>query len=230
MHRPALPRGRARRDAGSDVYATLDHLRDEGVTAAQASDDRLTALIDEASSFIDRVTGWFFEPRALSFRMDGRGAPSIEPPAPPIRVDRLSVEDTDLSLDDDDLIVVGAPVQPGFDGPRLTLRHGRVYPQGQGNVEAEGLWGYTESDGTPEGRVPLGIRRACILLVLRWMAPLGDEDAAGDARNRWRIIEERTRDQSYKLDSTKQSGAFTGDPEIDSILGRYQRPIGMGAA
>ena len=212
------------------MYATVDHLRDEGVTAAQASDDRLTALIDEASSFIDRVTGWFFEPRALSFRMDGRGAPSIEPPAPPIRVDRLAVEDTELSLDPDDLVVIGAPVQPGFDGPRFTLRHGRVFPRGQGNVEADGLWGYTEPNGTAEGRVPLAIRRACILLVLRWLSPLADGEGAEDARNRWRVIEERTRDQSYKLDRVQQSGAFTGDPEIDGILARYRRPPEMGAA
>ena len=27
---------------------------------------------------------------------------------------------------------------------------------------------------------------------------LGDEDEGFDARNRWRIIEEKTRDQSYK--------------------------------
>ena len=92
------------------------------------------------------------------------------------------------------------------------------------------LWGYTEPDGTPEGRVPLAIRRACILLVLRWLSPLADGDGAEDARNRWRIIEERTRDQSYKLDRVQLSGAFTGDPEIDGILARYRRPPGMGAA
>jgi hypothetical protein len=212
------------------VYANVQDLRDEGVTVAQASDHRLTALIGEASGFIDQVTGWFFEPRALVYRLDGRGAPSIEPPAPPIRLARLAVEDTELSVDADDLVIVGAPVQPGFLGPRLTLRHNRVFPEGHGNVEAEGLWGYTEPDGTTEGRVPLAIRRACILLVLRWMAPLADEDTAGDARNRWRIIEERTRDQSYKLDRIQQSGAFTGDPEIDGILGRYQLPLGLGAA
>ena len=212
------------------MYATVQDLRDEGVTAAQASDDRLTALIDEASGFIDRVTGWFFEPRALVYRLDGRGAINIDPPAPPIRVDRLRVENSELSVDSDDLIVVGAPVELGLNCPRIILRHGRVFPRGQGNVEIEGLWGYTEPDGTTEGRVPLAIRRACMLLVLRWMGPLADEDTSGDARNRWRIIEERTRDQSYKLDRLQQSGAFTGDPEIDGILGRYQRPLGLGAA
>lgn len=212
------------------MYATVQDLRDEGVTAAQATDDRLTALIDEASGFIDRVTCWFFEPRALVYRLDGRGAPSIEPPAPPIRVDRLAVDETELSTDSEELVVVGAPVQPCFDGPRLTLRQGRVFPRGQGNVEVEGLWGCTEPDGTTEGRVPLAIRRACILLVLRWLTPLADEDTAGDARNRWRIIEERTRDQSYKLDRVQQVGSITGDPEIDDILARYRRPPGLGAA
>ena len=97
-------------------------------------------------------------------------------------------------------------------------------------MELSGLWGYTEPDGTPEGRTPPAIRRACMLLVLRWLSPLGDEDAAGDARNRWRIVEERTRDQSYKLAPVRGSGAFTGDPEIDAILARNRRPLGLGAA
>ncbi len=212
------------------MYATVVDLRAEGVTEAQASDDRLLALIDEAGRLIDRVTGWFFEPRSMTFILDGRGAPSIEPPAPSIRLDRLAIGGSDVSLDPDDLLVVGAPIQPGFDGPRLTLRHGRRFPRGRGNVEAEGLWGYTEDDGSPNGRTPLEIRRACMLLVLRALPPLGDADAVGDARNRWRIIEERTRDQSYRLDRVAQPGPFTGDPEIDGILARYRRPAGMGAA
>ena len=103
-----------------------------------------------------------------------------------------------------------------------------MFPKAAGNVEAAGTWGYTEDDGTPQGRTPAEIRRACMLLVLRWLSPLGTDDA--ETRNRWRIIEERTRDQSYKLDRVQQSGAFTGDPEIDGILGRFQRPFGLGAA
>ena len=55
-------------------------------------------------------------------------------------------------------------------------------------------------------------------------------DAAGEARNRWRILEERTRDQSYKLDRVSRSGVLTGDPEVDEILLRYRRPAPMGAA
>ncbi len=212
------------------MYASVADLRAEGVTAAAASDARLELLLEEATRLIDRVTGWFFEPRGAVFRVDGRGAPSIELPVPPIRVDRLAVESGELLLAFADLVVVGAPVQPGFDAPRLTLRHGRVFPRGGGNVVVEGLWGFTEPDGTPEGRTPLAVRRACMLLVLRSLAPLAD-DASFEARSRWRVVEERTRDQSYKLDSVSQASMrFTSDPEIDRLLEPYVRPSPIGAA
>ena len=55
-------------------------------------------------------------------------------------------------------------------------------------------------------------------------------DAAGEARNRWRLLEERTRDQSYRLDRDARPAPLTGDPDVDTILGRYRRPTAMGAA
>ena len=212
------------------MYATVDDLRAEGVTAAQATDERLASLIEEATATIDRITGWFFEPRTLTLRMDGRGAPSLEPPVPSIELDRLAIDAVELSLAPDDLVVVGAPVAPGFDAPRLTLTRCRVFPKGRGNVTGDGLWGYTEDDGTPHGRTPLEIRRACMLLVLRSLPLLGDGDSSGEARSRWRLIEERTRDQSYRLDPDSRTALFTGDPEVDAILVRYRRPSGLGAA
>jgi hypothetical protein len=102
------------------VYATVAELRGEGVTEAQATDARLLTLIDEASRLIDRLTGWFFEPRDATYRLDGRGTPSIEPPAPPIRLDALTVAAAAIPMDSDNLLIVGAPVQPGFDAPRLS--------------------------------------------------------------------------------------------------------------
>jgi hypothetical protein len=228
------------------VYATVADLRGEDVSLAQATDARVLTLIDEASRSIDRATGWFFEPRLLTVHLEGRGTPTIELRYPPIRLDKLSIGSLVLSLDPRDLVVVGAPVEPGFDGPRVSLRHGRVFPRRDGTlprsgiyasasligiddtITAEGLWGYTEPDGTPTGRTPLEIRRACILLVLRGLAPLGD-DGAWDARNRWRLVEERTRDQSYKLAPNDAFGVLTGDPEADRILWRFRRPAGLGA-
>ena len=209
------------------MYASPADLRAEGVT--EASDERLAALLDEASRTIDAVTGCRFEPVELTLQIDGRGTPSLEPQLPPIRVDRLTVEGEDWPVDAEHLVVVGAPVRAGITTPRLTLRWG-AFPRGEGNVEVEGLWGYTEDDGTPEGRTPLDIRRACMLLALRWLPGLGDADASADARSRWRVIEEKTRDQSYKLDRAEAPGRLTGDPEVDRILARYGRPMGLGAA
>ncbi len=215
---------------GADVYASLTDMRDEGVTPAMASDERLTALLAEASAFVDHVTGWFFEPRALVVRMDGRGTPSLEPPFPSIRLDELLIDDVQASLAVDDLAIRGAPVLPGFDAPRFTLLRGCTFPKGTDNVVASGLWGYTEPNGTATGGPPVAIRRAVMLLVMRWLPKLGDAEAAA-AKSQWRVLEERTRDQSYRLAPLSGVGVlFTSDPEIDLLLARYRKPMGLGAA
>ncbi len=223
------------------MYASVPELRDEGVTAI--ADARLTALIDEATRTIDRVTGQYFEPRPATYRLDGRGTPTLELPVPPIQLASLRVDyegrtpfpflsgfPFEFSLEPANLVVVGAPVRPDFDGARLTLRHGLFFPKGRGNVTTAGLWGYTEDDSTPEGRTPPAVKRACILLVLRGLLPLAD-DAAFEARSRWRILEERTRDQSYRLDANRGGGLWlTGDPEVDALLTPYVRTSPIGAA
>jgi hypothetical protein len=212
------------------MYATVADLRAEGVTEAQASTDRLDSLIEEASREIDQVTGWFFEPRVATYRLDGHGTPSLEPPVPPIRLSRLTIDGSRMQRDASHLQIVGAPVEPGFDAPRLTLLDGRRFSRGTANVVVQGTWGYTEDNGTLTGRTPLAIRRACILLVLRWLPLMGDADDAAEARDRWRIIAEKTRDQSYRLDRPGDPGPLTGDPEIDRILMRFRRPAGLGSA
>ena len=211
-------------------YCSVADLRGEGVTEAQATHERLAALIEEASALIDRLTGWWFEPRRWSFRIDGRGGRSIEPPVPPIRLERIAILGTELSRVEEAIAVVGAPVGPGFVAPRITRTRGG-FPRASDSVELDGIWGYTEFDGTPYGRTPLAIRRACMLLVMRMLPRLGDVDALDEARNRWRVLEERTRDQAVKFAPMAQrSSSITGDPDIDDILLAYRRPSGLGAA
>lgn len=211
------------------MYASVADLRGEGVTSTEASDERLLVLIEEATQFIDRITGWCFEPRTMSLRLNGRGSGVLELPAPPIRLTRLTINEIELSISPEDVVAFGAPVPSYFDGPRLVLMRG-VFPRGRANVLVEGRFGYTEYDGTPEGRTPLAIRHACMLLVLRNLAPLTSE-ASAEARSRSRVIEERTRDQSYKLASVEdRAAAFTGDPEIDALLGPYARHSALGGA
>ncbi len=213
------------------MYATVSDLRAEGVAPTTASDARLEALVADAGAFVESVTGWFFEPRSLTLRMDGRGHRTVEPAVPPIRIDALAVEyEGALSTAPEDLVVEGSPVPPGFAGPRLTLRHGRRFPKGVSNVTATGLWGYTEADGTPTGRTPAAIRTVTMQLVLRALPLLTNEEAWESARRRWRLSEERTRDQSYRLSPPTFSTFITGDPDIDLVLLRYRRPAGLGAA
>jgi hypothetical protein len=211
-------------------YCTVEDLRAEGVTEAQASDERLRLLIDEASAAIDRLTGWFFEPRVLVLRLDAYGTPTTEPPYPPIRLSRLAAGGQELPLDPDELIIVGAPVQPGFHAPRITLVNG-VFPRGRGSVVASGVWGYTEPDGTPDGRTPLAIRRACMLLVMRLLQPVVNADPMEEARVRGRILSLRTRDQAVTFARAAQSGeVVTEDVQLDDLLRPYRRPFGIGAA
>ena len=212
------------------MYATVADMRAEGVTPAMAGDTRLAVLLDEATRTIDKVTGWHFEPRSATLQFDGRRTQSLWLPVPPIRLYRLAINGEDVPFSRAHLVVVGAPVGPSFDGPRLTLRHGRVFPRGEGNVTVGARWGYTEEDGTPEGRTPPSIRRACMLLVLRSLSPLADEDSL-EERTRWRVVEERTREQSYRLDTVRPAvRPLTGEPEVDALLSPYVRPSLPGAA
>lgn len=210
-------------------YCTIRDLRDEGVTVEQASDARLRVLIQEASEAIERVTGWFFEPRSLVLRLDGRGAPSLEPTFPPISLSRVTVGFETLSLEPEETIIVGAPVSREFVAPRITRRCG-VFARGYGNVVAIGTWGYTEPNGTRNGRTPLAIRRACMMLVVRLLPRIADTEAVEDARDRWRVVAEATRDQSIRFALPTRVRELTGDPDVDEILVRYQRPMGIGAA
>ncbi len=209
------------------MYATVADLRAEGLALEQASDERVLVAITEASAQIDRVTGWFFDPRDATYVLNGKGTSWIDLPVPLIRIDRLLVSDQALPLGEEHLIIVGIPVAPRFEGPELILRRGR-FTKGTGTVTVVGRWGYTEPDGTADGRTPLAIRRACMLLVMRLVAPLAHESSF-EARSRWRILEERTRDQSYRLAPVQPLRPLTGDPDVDALLTHYLRPRPFGA-
>jgi hypothetical protein len=209
------------------AYATLEDLRSEGFSAEDIPDARAQRALDDASALIDAVTGQFFEPRQLSIVLEGRGAASLWLPVPVIRVDRLLVDGNPWSSDLAGLVIVGAPVVRGLDGPRITRRYG-VFPRGASTV-IEGLWGYTEPNGSTVGRTPLAIRRACLLMVTRLAPPLAD-DASVEARQQPQIIEERTRDQSFRLAAPPERAPFlVGDAEVDALLWPFVRPPSMGA-
>jgi hypothetical protein len=232
------------------VYATVADLRAEGVTEAAASDARLAALIALAGAYIERMTGRFFEPRAQTLRLDGTGGRVLPLGHPIVSVEAVFVDSSpfspgDLAVDPSAYRVYNRHLTEGLllpddrDNPRIELLGGDEpfpgvgrlgWPRGQQNIEVRGVFGYTEPDGSPTGRTPELIRHVTKLLVLRELPRMTDLDRREDALRRWRITSERTRDQAYTLDALRLYGAFTGDPEIDTILVTFVRPPDLGAA
>lgn len=209
------------------MYADLIDLREEGVTEQQADGHRVVRACAAATSAIDRACGWWFEPRHARFEVLGRGRTTLPLPVPPIRIESVLIHGASVPVMD--FHVEGSPVGPGFEGPSIRFRERRRFPKGPDLVAVEGLFGYLEETPDEESVLvtPPAIRRACILLALSMLAPMASDEAA-EVRNRWRLTEERTRDQSYKLDAPASLMGL--DPEVEAILLRYRRPAPLGSA
>lgn len=210
-------------------YVTVQEMRDEGVPSSVA-DEFLTKRIALASRFVEMATGRFFAPRALVFRLDGDNGRYIDFSQPIISLTEVS--DRGETLYDEDLFIIYNRHLQGFltpddrDMPRLELSSGRFY-SGRQNVWVSGVFGYTDPDGTPEGKTPDLIKHVTALLVVRELTKIGNAGARFDALNAHRLTMERTRDQQYQLEpraAQAQGVYFTGDPEIDRVLVQYRRP------
>lgn len=246
-----------------DGYATVAQVRLEGSIPSSGigavSDARIVAQIELASRMIDRYTRRWFNPRPMTMRLDGDGRRGIMIGPPIISISGITIlgvdTDTVRPIDASSYRVYNRHLSGLLDpddrqNPMIELtsvdaryEHGLIessfeiyrWPEGTQNLEISGVFGYTEADGSPTGRTPLLITRACVLLTLRMLAPASDPDAV-DARNAWRLLELRTRDQTIKwadpsrIGGGQGVGVFTGDPEIDNILLLFCAPPAMGAA
>ena len=236
------------------AYVSVEELRNECVSEEDADDARLSTLIEMASREFDRWTGRFFEPRPMRFKLNGKGNGTILLGDPIISIDSVSVWGEPFEIDDPDdppFVVfnrhLGGMTSPddrvnpriqlvqerGSRTPTIHLLNGMyVWPVGQQNIEIVGTFGYTDPDGTPTGRTPLLVKRAVMLLVAERLTPVGDTDARAEARFASRVIEERTRDQAYKLDKIgtdpRSTGRFTGIPEVDQIIAFFRKGAAVG--
>ncbi len=240
------------RDAVGSGYCSLADLRAEGVSETDASRERLVSLVAMATRYIEEVTDRFFEPRFLTFRLDGKDSPDLLLSEPVIAIDEvrivspwivggvwypgaINVYNRHLSMglvkpDDRDaprvsLVRIAVPpsMRPGFISDL-------IFPRGTQNVEVKGVFGYTDPDGSTTGGMPRLIREVCKRLVVRELPRLRDVDAREDAQKRYRLTQEKTREQMYTLEALRLHGAFTGDPEIDNLLVMFKRPADLGAA
>jgi hypothetical protein len=235
------------------LYTTVAEMRAEGVPETgigAVSDARLVTLIDRASRQVDKFTNRFFNPRTLSFTLDGRGTPSIHLDQPIISVTRVEIEEsgidvgsivvynrhiTEALLEPDDRENPRIEIVQPLDDELLFKIGLKNFPRGQQNIRIDGIFGYTDPDGTPTGRTPFDITEVTQMIVIRKL-PLkfSDQDQVSDNANAHRITEFRTRDQSIKYANPFSGGAgsaglgpFFGDREIDNILLAYRAPPRM---
>jgi hypothetical protein len=239
-------------------YATVQQMRDEGVTVAQASDPQLLAKVQRASRLIERWTGRWFYPRAGVFLMDGKttGILQIGPPIISISEIRLLGQGSVFITSSNEIVDLTQVrvfnrhlTEEMFDpddrnDPRIQwlrfdpyLSRGRspeifsagLFPLGVQNIQVTGMFGYTDPDGSPTGKTPDLINFACMLMVVRDLPMLADVDARDESRNRARVISLTTRGQSIAWSPNKTTNGWTGDREIDDLIASFRRPPTLGA-
>lgn len=202
------------------MYCTIQDIRSEGITEAQASDDRLTELIEMASDYIDFMTKRWFEPRDKTLKLDGTGHDILWLPIPIITVSTVKVDGQPLATTS-----FTAYNRPD-DRNNPIIKAYNYWPKGALNVEIAGTFGYTDEDRLGNPITPRQIKHICKKLVIRELPQLGDVDAQ-EEKKRSRIISETTDGHSYTL--ANHGGEYTGDQEIDNILYLFKRPPVVGA-
>lgn len=248
----AVPTG-----TGPNEYATVQQLRDEGITTAQLSDQQLLSRIQIASAQIDRWTGRWFYPRAMKLLLDGNGKDTLLVGPPIISISEI------LQLGQGSVYITNSSETVDLENVRIYNRHltqqltdpddrnsprvqwlsfnwynrlpgimpSGIFWQGVQNIQVTGVFGYTDFDGSPTGKTPDLITQACMMMVVRNMAKLGDIDARLEQALSGRLTSQRTRDQSitWAAPNPKQITPWTGDPTIDGIIASYRRPPALGA-
>ena len=201
-------------------YCELADIRAEGITVEQMNAGQVTALINLACDYIDKVTGQWFEPRQKTIRLDGRGGEILQLPVFLIRPEYIRVDG--VSIDD---YILYNRISPEDDRNYPKIYRELKWPKGIQNIQIQGKWGYVEEDGS----TPLLIKRAAMKLCLYNFPALSDSEAQEEKDLRGKIRSETTDGHSYTLDGSSTSSVSgnslsTGDSEIDGILKYFTRP------
>lgn len=240
-------------------YALVSDFRGEDFCEDAASTLRLLKLIDSESRRVETFTRRFFEPRYLKLRVDGTGDNTLLLGHPIIALSSVSIVEQPIAIDfdSDELRIYNRHLLGLLDpddrkSPQISIPNirwpyelggtwsgifssspsiRRNFPDYEQNVHVEGLFGYTDPDGTHLGRTPTDIRDVVMLMVQRKLPKLTDTDALFDLQEGHRVTSLKTRDQSIDYGPKRVAGAipFTGDPEIDRLLSAYTRSLRVGS-
>jgi hypothetical protein len=239
-------------------YALVSDFRDEEIGPELASDVRLLKLIRSQSEDVEQLTGRFFEPRFLDVYVDGTDGRILLLGPPIIALDGVAILDEPIMLevggreiviynrhlrgmvDPDDrnaprveIPDVDSMIDPyggayGCSYPYPPVRLG--FPRNSQNIHVQGLFGYTDPDGSTIGKTPSGIKRAVMLMVKRNLPKLACDNEVFDARMGGRATMLRTRDQSVTFASAGLGeGQYTSDLDLDRLISRFARPMRCAA-
>lgn len=211
-------------------YISIADVRAEGFTAAAYPDARVTAAILQATRLIDKVTGQWFEPRALSLRLDVRNS-TLEYllDVPIVQINSATFWDSVIEVSDlwvyNRHLTMG--IQDDLQNPKVVFKRDyvtasqrrlyggeRYFTQSDQQLVLNGVFGYTELSGsqtpqetTPGSQVPLyqggtpeEIKRAALLLMQRFLPTIASGDGA-DATIAGRVTGITTQDQSISIAS-----------------------------
>lgn len=207
-------------------------------------------LVDSASRKVETLTGRFFEPRYLTSAYSGKGAGSLLLGHPIIGLASAfefasGLADALFEIDRTALLVYNRHLEGMFDpddrnDPRVEyatdLIPGRIiwqgaFTDGSKNVQLNGLFGYTDYDGSPTGRTPKQLTQ-----VIGYFAAHEQLDPFGldvSVSAPGRVKAARTRDQAIEFASgagaAAYQGAITGDRVVDDYLLTLLRPPAMFA-
>jgi len=143
----------------ADSYATVQDMRDRGVTPGAADDPAVERVLDRAKVTIDAYCGRGFLLREETYFVDGTGKQAI------FLDDRPVVSITELKVDDtvvppEDLRLYG---EAGYirlvNGLSVFAACTGVFPRGVQNVSVHGFFGFQVP--------PPEVKEACILLALQ---------------------------------------------------------------
>ena len=237
-------------------YCSISELREMGYDECTVSSLALAKAAMRATAVINKITKRTFGAVYKTLSLDGTGSDGLLFNEAIVAVETVTANNT-VEYDPDTLVVYNRHISENLlspddrNAPEISFRRGEYYqyytntsldyycprrfPVGAQNIKVKGVFGYTEANGSSAGGVPSDIRKVCAMLVRREL-PLIGTGQRQFINQEFRITLERTRHQTVEYASptgvaqTMVFGLLTGDPEIDSILVAYMRPMGIGVA
>ncbi len=215
-----------------EKYATIQDIRDRGVSEDVADDMTVTRALGRATLMIDGYCGRDFWRRDETYFVDGTGRPAL------FLDDRPVIELAELKVDGaaipaESFRLYGHAGYVRLVGDRtIFMGHPGTFARGAQNVEVRGSFGFEE--------VPPEVKEACVLLTLAFLRMMRAEANVGESQANTtdkaigikRVkVDDLSVDFQYPRDATIAASRrkTTGVPEADRLLWRFRRDLEAAA-